>query len=154
MHASRRANRAQLLWIPDALLVLGAGGIEWSRLLAQAQRRRFVLRAAAMLTYLRHPFAAPIPEEVLRHLRALPVSRLERFEFWVGNRRQGVLGELPSYWCKYRRLRADGQLSWPLAFPRYLQQVWDLPSLGAVPGAALDRARARIGATRGRPARK
>lgn len=144
MHASRRANRPQLLWIPDALLVLRAGGIEWPRLLAQAQQRRFVLRAAAMLAYLRDRFGAPIPDDVLQRIETLPVSRLERFEFRVGNRPQGIFGELPSYWCHYRRLRRDGQLSWPLGFPRYLQQIWRLPSLGELPGAALDRVCARV----------
>jgi hypothetical protein len=152
VHASRRANRPQLLWIPDALLVLQAGGIEWSRLVAEARARRFVMRAAAMLAYLRRNFTAPIPEGVLRQLQSLPVSRLERFEFAVGNRRQGVLGELPSYWCNYRRLRGDGQVGWPLGFLRYLQQTWQLPSLGEVPRAAMERARTRMRAIRhGRP---
>ena len=144
MHASRRANRPQLLWIPDALLVLRTGGIDWSRLLGEAARRRFVLRATAMLTYIRHRFGAPVPDDVLRRLETLPVSPLERFEFQVGNRPQGVLGELPSYWCHYRRLRDDGQLTGLLGLPRYLQQVWRLPSLGELPGAALDRVRVRV----------
>jgi hypothetical protein len=144
MHASRRANRPQLLWIPDALMVLRAGGVEWSRLVAQAEGRRFVLRAGAMLTYLERRFAAPIPERVFRQLQALPVSRLERLEFWVGHRRQGILGELPSYWCNYRRLRDDGGVGGPLGFARYLQQMWGLPSLREVPGAAVRRVRTRV----------
>jgi hypothetical protein len=55
-----------------------------------------------------------------------------------------MLGELPSYWCHYQRLCDDGLLSGPLGLPRYLQQVWRLPSLGKLPRAALDRVRARV----------
>lgn len=129
---SRRARRSPLLWIPDTLLVLRVGGLDWPRLFAQARRRRFVLRTATMLAYLSRSFAAPIPDEVLTRLQALPVSRLERFEYWVGNRPQGLLGELPSYWCNYRRLRGDGQVTSPLGFPQYLQQTWRLGSLSEV----------------------
>lgn len=144
VHASRRARRSPLLWIPDTLLVLRAGRLDWPRLLAQAQQRRFVLRTATMLEYLDRRFSAPIPDGVLTQLQALPVSRLERFEYWVGNRPQGLLGELPSYWCNYRRLREDGQITSPLGFPQYLQQTWKLGSLMEVAHGALGRARRRV----------
>jgi hypothetical protein len=147
VHGSRRARRAHLLWIPDALLVLRAGGIDWPRLVAQARRRHFVLRARTMLRYLEQTFRAPVPEAVLTELETLRVARLERFEYRVGNRPQGVLGELPSYWCNYRRLREDGVPGSPLGFARYLQQTWRLASLGEVAGGALARARNRLGAT-------
>lgn len=144
VHGSRRARRPQLTWIPDALLVLQAGGIDWPRLLAQARGRRFVLRVATMLAYLSRDFAAPVPDEVLTRLETLPVSRLERFEHWVVNQPQGLLGELPGYWCNYRRLRADGQVTSALGFPRYLQQTWRMTSLGEVGRGAVDRARKRV----------
>lgn len=144
VHGSRRARRSPLLWIPDTLLVLRAGGLDWPRFLEQARRRRFVLRTSSMLAYLSRTFGAPIPDEVLTQLRALPASRLERWEYWVGNRPQGILGELPSYWCNYRRLRRDGQITSPLGFPLYLQQTWRLGSLSEVARGALDRARRRV----------
>lgn len=144
VHGSRRARRPLLLWIPDALHVLRAGGIDWSRLSAQARRRRFVRRAATMLAYLRRQFGAPVPDACLAELDALAVPALERLEYRVGNWSQGLLGELPGYWCHYRRLRADGQVTSPLGFPRYLQQTWGVQSLAAVGRAALDRARRRL----------
>jgi len=144
VHGSRRARRQLLLWIPDALLVLRAGDIDWPRLVAQARGRRFVLRAATMLAYLSREFAAPVPDDVLTRLETVPVSVLERFEHWVINRPEGLLGELPGYWCNYRRLRADGLITSALGFPRYLQQTWGVTSLGEVGRAALDRARKRV----------
>jgi hypothetical protein len=143
VHGSRRARRPTLSWIPDVLLVLRAGGVDWSRLVAQASRRRFTLRAATMLDYLARVFHAPVPDEALAGLGALPVSALERFEYWIGNRPQGLLGELPNYWCNYRRLRHGGSIGSPLDFPRYLQQTWKLGSLREVGVGALARAHRR-----------
>ena len=52
VHASRRANRPQLLWIPDALVVMRAGGVEWPRLLEQARESdASVARRAAEAEY-------------------------------------------------------------------------------------------------------
>ena len=143
VHGSRRARRPTLRWIPDAFYVLRTGGIDWSRLLAQAERRRFVLRAGTMLAYLRDAFTAPVPGQALARLEAMPVSRLERVEYHVGNRRQGLLGELPSYWCNYRRQRDGSRMFSPLGFPRYLQHTWKVASLGQVVHGALVRARRR-----------
>jgi len=144
VHGSRRARRPQLLWVADALLLLREGGIDWSRLLAQAVRRRFVLRAGAMLTYLQRAFGAPVPEDVLGRFEALPTSRLERLEYWVGNRPQGLLGELPSYWCNYRRLLEGWPTKTPPGFPRYLQQTWRVQSFRDVGWSALARAGKRV----------
>jgi len=145
VHGSRRARRPQLQWVADSLLLLRENGIDWPRFVGEAGRRRFVLRAGTMLAYLREAFGAPVPDVVLGRLEALPVSRLERLEYWVGNRRQGLLGELPSYWCNYRRLREG----WPMpppppGFPDYLQQIWRVESLGEVAWGALARARERV----------
>jgi hypothetical protein len=149
VHGSRRVRWPGLLWIPDAVLVLRAGGIDWSRLIAEAARRRFVLRTATMLEYLAGKLAAPVPGHVLARLQVTPVSRLERLEYWVANRPPGLLGALPTYWCNYRRLREAGPQTSPLGFPRYLQHTWRAGSLRDVPRAALVRARRRLSALGG-----
>jgi hypothetical protein len=146
VHGSRRTRRPVLVWVADAMLVLRAGGIDWSRFVAQAAERRFVLRALTGLQYLREAFAAPVTDDVLVTLRRLRVSAFERFEYAVLNRPQGMLGELPSYWCNYLRIRPRGRMPSPLGFSRYLQQTWRLPSLGAATRGALSRARTRVAA--------
>ena len=92
VNGSRRARRPNLLWIPDALRLVEAGGIDWSRLLAQAAARRFSLRARTMLGYLRRAFDARVPDEALEGLGAVRVSGLERLEFRIGNRPAGPAG--------------------------------------------------------------
>lgn len=143
VHGSRRARRPVLLWIPDALHLLRGGGIDWARLIVQAERRRVVLRVRTMLYYLHATFAAPVPDDVLARLLALPVSHLERREYQIGNRPQGLLGELPSYWCNYRRLHGGARLPPLLGFARYLQQTWRVASLKEVAVGAVIRARHR-----------
>jgi hypothetical protein len=97
-----------------------------------------------MLTYLREAFGAPVPDVVLGRLGALPVSRFERLEYWVGNRPQGLLGGLPTSWCNYRRLREGWPMPRPPGFADYLQQIWRVGSLGEVAWGALARARERV----------
>src|SRR5262249_43059592 len=63
VNGSRRARRQNLLWIPDAVRLLEAGSIDWRRLIAQAARRRFALRARTMLGYLSRTFGARVPGE-------------------------------------------------------------------------------------------
>jgi len=144
VNGSRRARRPNLLWIPDALRLVEAGGIDWPRLLAQAAARRFALRVRTMLGYLRRAFDARVPDEALDGLGAVRVSGLERLEFRVGNRPQGLLGELPNYWCNYHRLAGGTGMPPLLGFPFYLQQTWKVRSLGETARGALTRAGQRL----------
>jgi hypothetical protein len=95
VHGARRARRPQLQWVADSLLLLRENGIDWPRFVGEAGRRFFFARVPCSRTCAtcsghrsRTPFS---------NVRGVPVSRLERLD--VGNRRQGLLGELPSYWC-------------------------------------------------------
>jgi hypothetical protein len=144
VNGSRRAARPGITWVADALLVLQAGDVDWSRLLAQARRRRFVLRVRVMLEYLRRAFDAPVPADALDELRAAPVSPLERLEQWAGNRPAGLLGALPVYWCNYRRFRERATTGSPFGFVRYMQEIWRMPSLTHVAWGAAQRTRQRM----------
>ena len=88
VNGSRRARRPNLLWIPDALRLVEAGGIDWPRLLAQAAARRFSLRARTMLGYLRRAFDAIVPDEAIDGLRAIRVCGLSG----ASSRRQPAAG--------------------------------------------------------------
>ena len=144
VHGSRRTQYPVLVWVPDAILTMRAGGIDWDRLVAQAARRRFVLRTLTALEYLGEALDAPVPASVLARLRSLPVSPLERLEYAVINRPQGLLGELPSYWCNYLRSRERRRVPSPLAFLRYMQHTWHAESLAGAARGALIRARIRV----------
>src|SRR5262249_51636979 len=105
-------------WIADAVVIARGGQVRWERLVAQAIKRRFVLRLRAQLGYLRAAFAAPVPSEALAMLDLAPVSRLERFEarFGVRERRRPWL---LVYWTNHLRSSSGGILGAAVSFPRY-----------------------------------
>jgi len=142
VHGSRPVRRPGFQWVPDALVVLRAGGLDWPRLVTQAIERDFVLRTRAMLGYLERALGAPVPLDALARLQAIPIAIGQRLEFYAGNHGDGLLGQLPTYWAKYRRSRAGAS---PLAFARFLQQSWEMGSLAQVAGGMLSRARKRLG---------
>ena len=70
MHGARRAPEAGIRWIADAMLIIGAGRIDWRRLVDQTARRRFVLRMRETLEFLRTAMAAPVLNPVMIDLGA------------------------------------------------------------------------------------
>jgi hypothetical protein len=69
-------------WIADSVTILraGAAAIDWSELCALAEDAHLVLRLGAGLAYLHEHFAAPIPADVLRAVRAHKPGFAERLE--------------------------------------------------------------------------
>ena len=138
VHGEKWVRVPGLRWVADAMALIRHSGIRWERLVDQAVRRRFVLRMRAQLDYLRSVFDAPIPPAALARLAAAPVSSMERFEQrWSvrDRRRPWVL----VYWCNHVRSAPGGLAATAFTFPRYLQAVWRLRSVGQVPGAAVAR---------------
>jgi hypothetical protein len=90
-------------------------GIDWERLLEQAQRRRVRLRLSKGLRYLRDAFSAPVPDEVLRRLFARRSSYVERMEYRylaLGPEEQGqvILGYYPFVLVGYLRFATGRSL--------------------------------------------
>jgi len=144
-HGAKWADESGIRWIADAALVLAGGAIDWSRIVEQAVRRRYVVRMRAALGFLRGRMAAPVPDFVLTALAAAPVSRTERFEARVLRREHRLLGQLLLYWCHHRRAHDGGVVAAARSFPGYLREAWGLDMLRELPAGALQRARRRLG---------
>lgn len=144
VHGARWAPEAGIRWIADAMLIIGAGGIDWRRLVDQAVKRRFVLRMRETLEFLRTAMAAPVPDPVMIDLGARAETRFERFERRIQSREHRVLGRLPLYWCHHWRARDGALLPAAITFARYLQHAWGLGALRDVPRGALARAGRRV----------
>lgn len=146
VHGAKWSPTPPIRWVADAMLILRSAPIDWARVVAQARRRRFVLRIRGALAYLRHALEAPVPAEVLASLGRLPVSPLERLDGWAygGNRRGTLLGELPIYVTNYLRSHGSREVATLLGFPRYLGQAWGVESAGGMAGGALRRAARRV----------
>jgi len=149
-HSAKWGPMPAIRWVADAVVILREGPIDWSRFLAHAAERRFVLRMRQMLGYLRETLDVAIPRWVEVELARHPVSMLERLEYRVRSREHRLLGELPTY--VFNCLRGEPH---PLrALPGYLRDAWGLASLAQVPPHALAlagrRLRAAITPPRGR----
>jgi len=145
VHGEKWVTVPGLRWIADAVLLIRQGHIDWSRLVQQATKRRFVLRMRAQLEYLRSAFDTPVPPEAFSRLAASPISRLERFEHrWSlrDRRRPWIL----VYWCNHLRSGSRSVGTSALTFPRYLQAVWRLDSPAQLPAAVATRLRRHLSA--------
>jgi hypothetical protein len=82
-HGVRWDDPSPIRWIADAMAVVRAAGdaIDWRVLCDEAIQRHLVLPVGDGLAYLAEHLGASIPAEVLRTLRASPVSRLERYNY-------------------------------------------------------------------------
>jgi hypothetical protein len=136
-------------WIADAVTVIRSAGeqLDWDRLVAEAERRRVTVAAAAALAYLGEEFGASVPEPVLAGLRGAPASRHERAAFRAACRPDSPLRTLRMAWDRYRRLRdLDTGASRPGNFIGFARRFWGLESVWQLPlhGArALSRRRER-----------
>lgn len=145
VHGARWTHVPPFRWLADAMVIIQAAHpeIDWERLAAQARERRLVLPVRDTLEYLRDRLDAPIPQAVLESLRQSPVSRAEQAEYRLITRAQGVLGQLPAKWFRYRRsLWAAGHDVSPIrlaGFLRYLQLFWGLDHLWQLPLLAVRR---------------
>jgi hypothetical protein len=143
LHGLRWAPEPAVWWVGDAVRIIRAGGIDWDRIVSRAVRARFVLRLREALGYLHHRLGVAIPDDVLATLQARPVAAIERLEWRLIAREHRLLGELPTYWCHYRRTDERAGL---LGFPAYLKDALRLKSAADLPRAAAGRALARLAA--------
>ncbi len=127
-----RAGEAQ------TLLNAFAGGINWDRLLAQAQKRRLQQPVSSVLSYIHDELGTAIPQPVWEQLSRQPLSAYERVERRVLDNNVPPFNEMSRLWFRYLRLAGDPPPYQSLKeFPRYLQQRWQLPHVWHVPGHAL-----------------
>jgi predicted small metal-binding protein len=140
VHGTRWARTPGIRWVADAYHILRGGGVDWSRLVEVATRRHLVLPVRDTLEYLHARMGASIPAEVLTRLSRSPVSALARLDYRIRSRPPGCLGTLPVHLCNYLGTPQPGHVRSPLGFGRYLQELWQLPSLAQLPRGFLVRA--------------
>ncbi len=143
VHGARWTRTPGIRWVSDAWRIIERGDVAWETLLAEAQRRSFIVRLRRPLRYLRGVLGAPVPEWVEQSLTEMRPGLMERLEHAALGHEQRRLGALPSYLFAFKRAReTDGPLA-VLEFPAYLASAW-----GADSTADLVRAAARRGADR------
>ncbi|MES2460457.1 MAG: nucleotidyltransferase family protein [Armatimonadota bacterium] len=145
IHGSEgRPGGPLLRWVADSYTLLNKPGLtlDWDRLVQQAREHQMALPLYDTLGYLADALSAPIPEVVLRELKAIPASRTHQvlYALWAipESKRAAFIPpaspqeSLTYHWNRYRQ--------WRKASPNrtlfhYLQEVWELESPGQVPAA-------------------
>jgi hypothetical protein len=113
--------------VADAAVILNTSqpGIDWTRLIAQAQKRRLLLPLRETLQYLRTAIDAPVPSEIWDRIRDLPVSKTEQLEYMVNISPPTRWTAILDLWCQHSRLAGDAMLLNKLiGFPRFLRHIW------------------------------
>jgi hypothetical protein len=110
--------------------------LDWSELLAQAQKRHLVLAVRDMLRDLHDILDAPI-SMVLQQVDATPVSALELREHRIRIRPRRLMGGFPLLWFRYERalLSSGRSRRWSdlWGFVRFMQYRWAVDHLWKLP---------------------
>jgi len=125
-------------WVADAVTVLNISHetMDWKRIISQAEKRRIVLPLRYGLEYLVNNFDVSVPQEVLKHIQSVPVTKSEQIEYKykIENQKKKVLGNIPVLWFDSQRLNRNGSLRHKVInFIRYIQRFWDIESLWKMP---------------------
>jgi hypothetical protein len=87
-HGMHPSPASSLQWLVDATFIIrhSPAPFDWTRLIDQARKVRLVLAARRSLHFIRKQFEPSIPREVLARLDAIPVSALDRVEYFLAGR--------------------------------------------------------------------
>jgi hypothetical protein len=87
-HGMHPSPASSLQWIVDATFIIrhSPAPFDWARLIDQSRKVRLVLAVRRSLHFIRKQFEPSIPREVLARLDAIPVSALDRVEYFLAGR--------------------------------------------------------------------
>jgi len=129
VHGAKWNETPSFRWVADSLSILNSAGagIDWGRLIDQAEKRRLILPVLDTLSYLRDTFRAAIDPETLRILRAKPVPGVERLEYRITSVPITRWTAMLDLWCQHLRLEGDANIVRKIvSFPGFLQNIWGI----------------------------
>jgi len=131
IHGARWNVTPPFRWVADAITVLNTSqaGIDWNRLIGQAEKRRLILPLMDTLNYLKEVFDAPIATGVLKRLQDVPVPRTERMEYKIAVSPPTQWRAVLDLWCQHSRLAGNVGLTRRITgFPNFLENIWGIPA--------------------------
>jgi Uncharacterised nucleotidyltransferase len=133
---ARAATFPNVLWLADALAVVGAEGatVEWERVVRHARLLRSTLRLRDALVYLRRELDAWVPDEAIGELEAPPARRRERLAHREAGRLRPLLGPTPRSAVRFLHVTSDRSLPAALAaLPGFLRDELGVERRAQVP---------------------
>jgi hypothetical protein len=141
----------QIQWIPDAVMILEGGNVDWAELARNARRERLTLSLRDALSYLRRLLGVRVPSALQAELEETPVTARERVAHRLGAYGGTVLGSFPATLAQYLRVTAGERPAGALAgAPRFVKQAWGVQSAAEMPVVAVRAVRERVRARRAR----
>lgn len=108
VHGAAWNDLPPLRWVADAAIIMrtARSEINWERLIKQLRMRRLMLPIRDTLGYLQNFLEVPVPTDVLKTIRNIPASRLERtlYQIRIGPNRTLRRFQRPYYWFHAWRL--------------------------------------------------
>lgn len=131
-------QQADFRWIVDAWMLISkeGSGIDWLRILDQAQERHLVLPIRDTLRYLQEKLNATIPDEILKNLFTAPIPKNNQKEYSTLTNPIGLVGRAQKRWHLYQRyieINSPGTAPSIIGFLNYLHYVWGLDTIWQVP---------------------
>ena len=124
-------------WIADAAIILrtAQSEINWQRLIEQAKKRRLMLPIGDTLEYLQSFLQLSIPPDVLKAIRNIAPSHLERTLYQIRVGPNSRLKRFPvlCYWLNAWRVDESPFHRKVSGYFRYLRSLWDVKSLRHLP---------------------
>jgi hypothetical protein len=131
---ARVTSNRTIAWIPDAVLIIRSGRVDWERLTSVAIANSQTLRLRHALAYL--SAHVDVPDAARERLQAAPVSRRERSAYALTANRVGRLGAFPQTVGEHLGA-PDGSVR---GLPRFIRERWGLDHGWQLPAAAGRRA--------------
>lgn len=136
VHGIRWSRIPAIRWVVDACMLIenSETGIDWEHFIDLAANLKVGLPASQGLQYLLETFQIPIPDHVLPTLKNIPVSRLQRWEFNLTQKKRPPVLGLLVYNKKFFDYLKFHRKKFPFpGFLRYLQQIWGVKYVWQVP---------------------
>jgi Uncharacterised nucleotidyltransferase len=136
VHGTPWSPLAPFRWIADAATVIrsAADDLDWSHLVAEAERRRLTVATLAALEYLDEEFGLAVPAAALAQLGAAPAPRHERVAFRAAGKPDSPLRTWRMARDRYRRLcDLDTGAPRPHGFFQFARSFWGLESIWQLP---------------------
>jgi len=126
-------------WVADAYTIVSNSDnkINWDRLVCLAKSTKSVLPLQAALDYLQALLGVAIPSYIMRELRSLPVSELEKLQHMVRTRPPRVVDGLLEVYlvsrCCFMGMGDKHLIQRIAALPRLLQHVFGMDRTAQLP---------------------
>lgn len=128
VHGAEGNVHRTLRWVTDAVALIQAYDVDWTRFLSLAEQTRWTVEVSMAFTFLlKHQFIS-LPASVATSIEQLPydAESIKRY-YKRANPPRLLLGSIPRLWRVYRTHEAPGAISTLLHFPSYLSLAWGLP---------------------------